>query len=459
VFIFVTPMNVFTKLRNHYADIEIDIKRLIAAEFFLQVINSAFTISLNIYLSTQGYSDAQIAAFTADRFIAVMLFALPFGIYIKGKALRPIFLSGVLAMPLVSLALLEAIAQHADFWLRLLLITWGICFTTLAIPSLPYILRNALPDTHTRAISLHAATWSMGLIFAGLLIFILSHLWPPIFHEKMLMQVLTLIGAGAIWFILKMSKDEKLEHPIASTAIAPQKNTATQVYAPIPAANTNTYGTLAQRLRLYISQLIKQYDWILIGRAIIPTTLIAVGAGLTIPFMNLFFYHRFGVNTNNFALLGAITACLVFVSTLLVPRIKNRLGYKAIPITQSFAIASLVLLGMTDQMTHFHLALPLALFCFTIRQPLMSLANPMTSELTMYYVGNHNRELMGAIVSAIWSGSWFISSYLFGVLRGMGLPYGSIFFITATFYMVGVLTYIVLIKDFNRREKAGLIIA
>ena len=36
----------------------------------------------------------------------------------------------------------------------------------------------------------------------------------------------------------------------------------------------------------------KMYDWILIIKAIVPTLIIAIGAGLTIPFINLFFFQR-----------------------------------------------------------------------------------------------------------------------------------------------------------------------
>jgi len=115
-------------------------------------------------------------------------------------------------------------------------------------------------------------------------------------------------------------------------------------------------------------------------------------------------------------------------------------------------------LGAADFMSGYTWALPLAFFCFVVRQPLMSLANPMTSELTMYYVGSQNRELTVAIISAIWSGSWFVSSYAFGLLRAMNLHYGTIFFVTAAFYTIGVATYVLLIKDFRRRERAGLVV-
>jgi hypothetical protein len=43
----------------------------------------------------------------------------------------------------------------------------------------------------------------------------------------------------------------------------------------------------------------------------------------------------------------------------------------------------------------------------------MNIAAPVTSEVSMYYVGKRNQELMSAINSAIWSGSWFISSQFF----------------------------------------------
>ena len=163
------------------------------------------------------------------------------------------------------------------------------------------------------------------------------------------------------------------------------------------------------------------------------------------------------MNTGSFSLMGAATALLVAITTLLVPSIKNRVGYKAIPLTQMAAIASLIVLGATDFMSHYGPFFYVAVAAFMVRQPLMSLANPMSSELTMYYVGKNNQELVSAVISSIWSGSWFISSQVFGLLRGFDLRYGTIFFITAGFYLVGVSAYIFLIKDFRRRETAGLV--
>ena len=77
----------------------------------------------------------------------------------------------------------------------------------------------------------------------------------------------------------------------------------------------------------------------------------------------------------------------------------------------------------------------------------MNMAAPMTSELTMNYVGPKNQEMLSAIMAAIWSGSWFFSSQIFRVLISKGLPYVYIFYITATLYAFGIFMYYFLIID------------
>ena len=66
----------------------------------------------------------------------------------------------------------------------------------------------------------------------------------------------------------------------------------------------------------------QSYNWKLLLNAIIPTLIIAIGAGLTIPFINLFFYHNFQVDSSKFALIGGVSSILVAFMALLVPPLK-----------------------------------------------------------------------------------------------------------------------------------------
>ena len=63
-------------------------------------------------------------------------------------------------------------------------------------------------------------------------------------------------------------------------------------------------------------------------QCIFPTLIIAIGAGLTIPFINLFFFHNFNLDSCGFALVGGITSLLIAMSSLLVPFLKQKYGFK-----------------------------------------------------------------------------------------------------------------------------------
>jgi len=386
---------------------------MIKAEFFVQLIGAAFFLILNIYLAKQGFSDPEIANFISYRFLAVMLLAFPLGFYIKGKPLKPFFMLGSLGVPLVAIFLVVAV-QNAWFeYLPLLFILWGIVFTLFQVSSLPYVMRNTAIHNQSHAISLNYATHSFGTILSGIIIFGFGQFMKEI-DEGIILLFIAFIGFFGVYYLLKMKVD----------VVVPVKKGLQW----------------------------KSYDWALLLKAIIPTLIIAVGAGLTIPFINLFFFHNFQVDSTGFAVIGGVASVLVAILALLVPNVKNKLGFKkGITYTQTTAVIALIALATTEFFTHYWWGFPLAVLCFWIRTPLMNMAAPMTSELTMNYVGKKNQEMLSAIMAAIWSGSWFFSSQIFRFLKGEGLPYAYIFYITAALYGFGVFMYYLLVMDYEKR--------
>ena len=402
------------KVIKQYLQLEGHVLLMIKAEFFIQLIGAAFFLILNIYLAKQEFSDPEIANFISYRFLAVMLLAFPLGFYIKGKPLRPFFILGSLGVPFVAIALVLAVQSGWHQYLPFLFILWGVVFTLFQVSSLPYIMRNTVAENQSHAISLNYATHSFGTILSGIIIFGFGQFMKEIDEGKILLFI-AFIGFFGVYYLLKMKVD----------MVVPVKKGLQW----------------------------KSYDWVLLLKAIIPTVIIAVGAGLTIPFINLFFYHNFKVDSSGFAVIGGIASILVAILALLVPNIKNKLGFKkGITYTQTTAVVALVALATTEFFTNYWWALPVAILCFWIRTPLMNMAAPMTSELTMNYVGKKNQEMLSAIMAAIWSGSWFFSSQIFRYLKAGGLPYAYIFYITAVLYAFGVFMYYLLVRDYERRE-------
>ena len=202
----------------------------------------------------------------------------------------------------------------------------------------------------------------------------------------------------------------------------------------------------------------KSYDWSLIFKAISPLILISIGAGLTIPFVNLFFNSVFGLTSSNFSLLGSITAFLVFIFSLLVPSLRKKYGYwMTIVLVQGLAICCLVIMAVMELYAEFSFAIVIAVIAFILRQPLMHMAHPAANELLMNYVGKKNQELISALSSSLWSASWFVSAKVFEWLRLLEFRYYEIFLITAALYVIGVILFGLLIREYeiNKKIKKG----
>jgi hypothetical protein len=402
------------KVIKAYLQLEEHVLLMIKAEFFVQLIGAAFFLILNIYLAKQGFSDPEIANFISYRFLAVMLLAFPLGFYIKGKPLKPFFILGSLGVPTVAIALVLAIQYRLYYYLPTLFILWGVVFTLFQVSSLPYVMRNTSVANQSHAISLNYATHSFGTILSGIMIFGFGQFMREM-DEGVILLFISALGFFGVYYLLKMKVD----------VVIPVKKGLQW----------------------------KSYDWGLLLKAIVPTIIIAIGAGLTIPFINLFFFHNFQIDSKGFAVIGGVASILVAFLALLVPNVKNKLGFKkGITYTQTIAVLALIALATTEFFASYWWALPVAVLCFWVRTPLMNMAAPMTSELTMNYVGKKNQEMLSAIMAAIWSGSWFFSSQIFRHLKAEGLPYAYIFYITAVLYGFGVFMYYLLVLDYERRK-------
>lgn len=390
---------------------------MIKAEFFVQLIGASFFLILNIYLAKKGFSDPDIANYISYRFLAVILLAFPLGFYIKNKPLKPFLMMGCLGVPLVAISLVLAVENTYYQYLPFLFILWGVAFTLFQVSSLPYVMRNTVSKNQSHAISLNYATHSFGTIISGIIIFGSGKIMKEI-NEGLILLFIAFLGFFGVYYLQKI-KFERI----------------------VPFKKEFKW---------------KSYDWALLLKAIIPTLIIAVGAGLTIPFINLFFYHNFEIDSSDFAFIGGTASLLVGILALLVPNLKNKLGFKkGITYTQTTAVIALIALATTEFFSNYWWAFPVAVLCFWIRTPLMNMAAPMTSELTMNYVGKKNQEMLSAITAAIWSGSWFFSSQIFRYLKAEGLPYAYIFYITAFLYSFGVFMYYLLIRDYEKSLKLG----
>lgn len=412
-----------TLLRD-YKKLHPAIINVIASEFFVQIVNATFMNILPLYMSRRGFSDESIALFITFRFLGVFALALPIGRLIKQRKLKPFFYLSSFLVPFFGLAAIICIHFNFTNFIYISLLFWGASFTFMQIPITPFILRNEPKTNHTSGIALSYSTWSFASIISGVVIALLDFINPVLFDEEMILVIFSLLGFGGLYFISRAKINEDVRDDYSEGI---KHQTQTQ-------------------------------DWFLIFKGLIPTLIIATGAGLTIPFISLFFDKVHHLDKGSFSIISSVAAILVAWGAMMVPRVKDKIGYKiAIPSTQSLAIISLIALATTQYYSQYSIAVYIAIACYLLRQPLMNMAGPMTSELVMNYVGEKNREITSALTAAIWSGSWFLSGFMVKIMFAKGYPFVHVFLITAALYAFGVLTYYFLILDYGKREKQGLI--
>jgi predicted MFS family arabinose efflux permease len=300
----------------------------------------------------------------------------------------------------------------------------GFAGLLLNIASLPMALRLAPPKHSSESLSLLFATWAAASICGGVLSSILQSIghfsignFHGVFDEYSTLLLLTLAGFGAPFLYTRLPD-------------------------PVPEKRATGHWLHVRR-----------DDWPVLARALLPTLCIATGAGLSIQFLNLFFSSVFNLSSAAYSFYGSISSLLVLFTGLIVPEVKRRFGWRGLILgVQCTAVILLVVMGLTELWKAAAWALPLAITCFIFRQPLMSMAGPATSELTMNYVGEDNRELISACNGAIWSGAWWLAARTFEIFRAHHLPYWQVFLTTAALYLIGTFSYNGLIRSVERKK-------
>lgn len=418
------------QLLARYRHIPADTLRVIAAKFLGGMVNTAFMVALNIFLRKRGLDDVAIGGIVAFQYAGGLLLSLPEGLYLRGRRLKPFLLGGSILLPILTIAVLFNFQAGNVLAGKLLLLLWSMSLLQVESFVLPFIVRSHHKESEPEAISLSYAMHAFGMIFSGLLIALVKSLplytWrglPLLGDEFGALLLIGLLAVPGCLLILPISE--------------PRPDPAGRV-------TWDNLGTV-----------FSGYDWGLIVQGLFPTTLLAIGAGFTIPFVNLFFNGVFGIDSEGMAVISVATSILTAGTALLVPGIRRRYGYMvAIPMVQSLAVLMLLSMALTELFAEMPGIWAFAVGFFMLRSPLMNMAGPMSNELVMNYVGRRNQDLTGALHAAIWSGAWFVSAGIFREFRAWGLPYFQIFLITVGLYAVAIGAYVRLIRTYDRRLQA-----
>lgn len=161
----------------------------------------------------------------------------------------------------------------------------------------------------------------------------------------------------------------------------------------------------------------------------------SLGAGMTMPFLNVFFRLRFGASDATLGMIFAISSLLTGVAGIIAPWAAGRFGkVRAIVWSQGLSIPLLVAMGFVP-------VFGASAGTFLVRTALMNMSSPVFGAYSMGIVPKDVRPLAASLLMLAWNAGWAISAWISGRVQ-LAAGFAPLFVVTATLYSVSiVLTY------------------
>jgi MFS family permease len=364
-----------------------------------------FRLLFNFYVLSLGYNEALVGSLITVSSFTALLAVLPMGYLADLLGRKKSFL---LSGSLLSASVLVMVIWPSEGTLYAMNVVSGLGQSLAAVTMAPFMMENSGEEERTYLFSfssgLQMAMASVGSWIGGYLpTWIgLARGVPPVSSQAYAGAMLVVSMTFAIGLIpLGMLRTPRLQRSERS------------VFAPLSYASKHPT---------------------LLGKLILPILVTSIGAGLIMPFMNLFFrqvHHQPDPVVGSLFAWGSLA---MGAGLLLAPPLADRMGkIQLVVATQALSIPFLILLGFSPIFW-------LSTMAYFIRLALMNMSTPVYQTFVMEHVDPSARATVASLVSMAWSFGWTLSPSISGLLQvryGFGPP----FLGTIILYTISTLMY------------------
>lgn len=384
----------------------------LAYYFLLSIHLGIYGVIFNLYILRLGYKEDLLGLMLSIVFISTGLAAVPAALLCDRIGRKNTLLISIL---LTSASLLMLYTLTSTDWLLLLRIAYGIGTSFYTIAGSPFLMENSTADERMHLFSVNSAlsqvAYIAGSIVGGSMPNLLSKAGidpaGPMVYRYTLFISLALIAISAIP-VLYITETRKRVKPIKRFAVL---------------------GTTIRSQK--------------IQKLIVINGLVGIGAGMIVPFFNVYFHSVLSATTDQIGLIFSAGEVVMIAGLTIIPMMTEKLGkIKTIAITELASIPFLIMLAFTANIY-------VAAFAYMMRMTLMNMGNPAINNFNMELVTEEQR----ATVSSLTSMSWFLcmslSAYLSGIMMADS-NYVLPFMVTCVTYIASASLYYIF---FYRAEK------
>lgn len=173
---------------------------------------------------------------------------------------------------------------------------------------------------------------------------------------------------------------------------------------------------------------------VMLTKLILPMLLTSIGAGLIMPFLNVFYRQ---VHLQPDPVIGALFAwgsLAMGIGFLIAPPLADRYGkIQVVVVTQALSIPFLIMMGFAPVFW-------LSAAAYYIRVALMNMSSPVYQTFVMERVEQSARATVASLVSMAWNFGWAFSPSISGWLQ-VNYGFGPVFLGTIILYCISIYLY------------------
>lgn len=401
----ITPFRIFSEYGNHVRAFKPNARLYLLNVIITGGVMGVFRLIFNFYALSLGFDESVLGNLITTSSFVALLAALPMG-YLSDMLGRKgsLVLSGIL----LAFSILAMALWQTETSLYAMNVVSGLAQSLAGVTMSPFLMENSDEKERTYLFSfgqgLQMTMASVGSWLGGYLPTWMGQMQDVSATSSLAYGNSVLIaGIGAALAIL----------PLVFIKSPQITRSQRAVFAPFQYAAKNPA---------------------LLTKLVLPMLITSIGAGLIMPFMNVFFRVVHHQPDPVIGTLFAWGSLAMGIGLLIAPPLADRVGkIQLVVITQALSIPFLILLGFSPIFW-------VGAATYYIRLALMNMSSPVYQTFVMEHVEPSARATVASLTSMAWNFGWAFSPTISGWLQ---VKYGFVppFIGTITLYTISVLMY------------------
>jgi predicted MFS family arabinose efflux permease len=403
----------FRSYKSYYSNLPKNVKLFLLGNAIQGMGLSIYSLLFNLYLKELGFGESAIGGLISTTSLGISLMAVPAALIIEKFHVKHLVTTAMLFSSIFYALQVMNINEGSLFTFGLLASMFQALFN---ISVSPFYLKNSKPDQRvhlfTMNSSMNMGAHLLGYLLGGFLPEMMEALMPAL-PKVEVYRFSIMIALGAVF-------------------------SSNIMFLQIKRLPT-------KKINKKLFEGLKEKDWHLLAKLILPKLCFAFGGGLIVPFMNLYLKDKFNLTTDKIGVAYAVLQFFIFLGIFVTPTIiKKTTHLRFIVLTGLCSIPFMITMGITENIT-------LVLGCFFMRGMLMNMSGPITSMFEMERVREEESVFASAIIIFFYHLVYTTSTRLGGYLIET-YSFVQTFYVSGLFYALAITLYYYFFKDDSKEQ-------